>query len=322
LISLLSAQCVPVPKNDDNRLISKKIQNNPARRRQLEHDNDPSFCQARNKIDAKHSIRLPETACLPINRCNLPAAILGSLAFQSAPVPLELDGVGELHRDLFRRLDAVPDAQTRAGIFRDYMTVRFRLEHLDEAGLTETNASRANANYITLLRGWRFDSNNREGAALKGWVESRFGLAPRYHGEALREPESDAHRHYQHTQAWMCYGANALEAQLDLVYAYCQYEFARATPGVTHLTLYRGVNRLEDHELLGGTRKEPILLLNNLNSCTSIRERAEEFGDIILTLQVPVAKIFFHGQLLPGMSQSEAEFLVVGGIYEVQSARG
>jgi NAD+--dinitrogen-reductase ADP-D-ribosyltransferase len=289
-----------------------------------EHDNSHGLCRAADKTPAPASVSAPappQAACLPFNRCNLPAAILGSVTFQRHPAPLKLDGVEELHRDLFRRLDGASESRRRAEIFQDYVTVHFRLAHLDEAGLTETNAGRANANYASMIRGWYFDSNGREGAALKGWVESRFGLVPRYHGAPLCEPESGAHRHYQYIQARARYGANALEAQLDLVYVYCQYEFARACPGLTHLTLYRGVNRLEDHELLGGTRKEPILLLNNLNSCTGIRERAGEFGDVILTLQVPVAKVFFHSRLLPGALQGEAEFLVVGGVYEAESAR-
>jgi len=41
---------------------------------------------------------LPRSARLPINRCNLPVAILGSLTYLRHPVPLELDGVAELHR--------------------------------------------------------------------------------------------------------------------------------------------------------------------------------------------------------------------------------
>jgi NAD+--dinitrogen-reductase ADP-D-ribosyltransferase len=262
---------------------------------------------------------LPREARLPVNRCNLPAVILGSLSYQCAPVPLELDGVRELHRDLFRRLDVVPEARARAEVFRDYMTVRFRLEHLDEAGLTQTNMGRAKANYITLIRGWCFDSNGREGAALKGWAESRFGLMPRYHGACLREPGNEAYQRYQVWRAQMLYGTNALESQLDLVYAYCQYEFARTQPEVTHLTLYRGVNRLEDHERLGGTRKAPVLLLNNLNSFTGTRERAEEFGDTILTLEAPVAKILFHCRLLPFILKSEDEFLLIGGLYRAKS---
>jgi len=36
---------------------------------------------------------LPRNACLPINRCNLPAVILGSPTYHDAPMPLALDGV-------------------------------------------------------------------------------------------------------------------------------------------------------------------------------------------------------------------------------------
>ncbi|MDR2365294.1 MAG: NAD(+)--dinitrogen-reductase ADP-D-ribosyltransferase [Zoogloeaceae bacterium] len=270
---------------------------------------------------------LPRTACLPLNRCNLPAIILGSLTFQRYPTPLKLDGVEELHRDLFRRLDDTRESRRRAEIFQDYVTVYFRLEHLDEAGLSGQRRGRAKANYIRAIRGWSFDSNSREGAVMKAWTESRFGLLPRYHGGPIRnltdpgDPASNAaYRRYQEMRASGIYGANALESQLDLVYAYCQYEFARQHARLTHLSLHRGVNRLEEYERLDDERN--VLLLNNLNSFTGNPERAGEFGDTILTLQVPVAKIFFHSQLLPGVLQGEAEFLVVGGVYEVESARG
>jgi NAD+--dinitrogen-reductase ADP-D-ribosyltransferase len=264
---------------------------------------------------------LPGDACLPFNRCNLPAAILGSLAYQSHPMPLKLDGVDILHRDLFLRLDALPDASRRGEIFQDYVTVHFRLEHLDEAGLTGNARRRANANYIRMIRGWSFDTDSREGAVLKGWVESRFGLTPRYHGEPLRNPAAPAYQRYLEMRAQGLYSANALEAQLDLVYAYCQYEFARQHPEVRHLTLYRGVNHLGEHERLDdGPKKSPILLLNNLNSFTRNRDRAGEFGDTILTLEAPVTKILFHCQLLPGVLRGEDEFLLIGGMYGVQCA--
>jgi NAD+--dinitrogen-reductase ADP-D-ribosyltransferase len=277
--------------------------------------------------------------------------------FQRHPTPLKLDGVEELHRDLFRRLDNSLDKRRRAEIFQDYVTVHFRLAHLDEAGLSEADLrepdkqrkGRAKANYIRMIRGWSFDADSREGATLKGWVESRFGLLPRYHGGAIRDltdpddfASNAAYRRYQEMRARGIYGANALEAQFDLVFAYCQYEFTRPNftrsefvrpnftrpefvrpPNTTHLTLYRGVNRLEEYERLGDQRADApcVLLFNNLNSFTSNPDRAGEFGDIILTLQVPVAKIFFHSQLLPGLLQGEEEFLVVGGVYEVESAR-
>ncbi len=278
------------------------------------YDNSPTLCKSADKDPT-----LPREARLPINRCNLPAVILGGLSYQQHPVPLKLDGVEELHRDLFQRLEATAEEARRVEIFQDYVTVHFCLDHLEEAGLSEGHKQRAKANYIRMLRGWSFDSDSREGAVMKGWVESRFGLLPRYHGEPLRDQSGHGYMRYTEMRAQGLYGTNALEAQVDLVYAYCQYEFARQQPGVTHLTLYRGVNHLDDHErVANGLGDRPILLFNSLNSFTRSRDRAGEFGDYILTLQVPVHKVLFHCQLLPGILKGEDEFLVVGGVYGVE----
>ncbi|NJD24105.1 MAG: NAD(+)--dinitrogen-reductase ADP-D-ribosyltransferase [Betaproteobacteria bacterium] len=276
-----------------------------------EPDKIPAGCRADDKAT------LPRAARLPINRCNLPAVVLGSLTFQQHPSPLLIDGVAELHRDLFRRLDAAP-ATLRPDVFRDYLTVRFRLEWPEEIGLSRRRKGRAKANWVRAIRGWSFDSDSREGAVLKGWVESRFGLTPRYHGEPLRDPSSEAYRRYLEMRSQGLYGTNALEAQLDLVYAFCQYELAIRHPSARHVTLYRGVNRMADHEVLErGTGGRHVILLNNLSSFTCSRERAGEFGDYILAVDVPLAKIFFHCGLLPGVLQGEDEFLVVGGVADV-----
>jgi NAD+--dinitrogen-reductase ADP-D-ribosyltransferase len=75
---------------------------------------------------------------------------------------------------------------------------------------------------------------------------------------------------------------------------YCQYELLQAHPEETHLSLYRGINRIDEHEILetlGGGRYR--VLFNNLNSFTSSRERADEFGDYILIAEVPLPKVFF-----------------------------
>ncbi len=260
---------------------------------------------------------LPRTARLPINRCNLPAVVLGSLTFQRHPTSLLIDGVAELHRDLFRRLESA-DATERSHVFRDYMTVRFQLEWLEEMGLTQGSRKRAKANYIKAIRGWSFDADSREGAVLKGWVESRFGLTPRYHRESLSDPNGDAYGRYQEMRARGLYGTNALEAQLDLLYTFCQIELARRHPTARHVTLYRGVNRVADHEILEQvTGNRHVILLNNLSSFTCSRERACEFGDYILAAEIPLTKIFFHCGLLPGILQGEDEFLVIGGVVEV-----
>jgi NAD+--dinitrogen-reductase ADP-D-ribosyltransferase len=265
---------------------------------------------------------LPRHACLPINRCNLPPAILGSLTFQRHPSPLRLDGVAELHRALFAALDALPDPAARARRFGDYMAVHFRLEHLDEAGLDPAAPrGRGKANYQRLLRGWGFDADGRDGAVLKGWVESRFGLLPRFHGVPLRDFSAPGYRRYMEERAAGLCGTNALEAQLDLVYAYCQVELARRYPHSEWLTLYRGANTLAQHEVLAqGANGSQIVLLNSLNSFSASRERAGEFGDHILCAEVPVAKIFFYSGLLPHLLGGEDEYMVIGGLYEVATA--
>jgi len=263
---------------------------------------------------------LPRAVRLPINRCNLPADILGSLTFQRHPVALQLDGVAELHRALFERLAGLDDAAERAGVFMAHMVAEFSLDHPEEAGYTPRHG-RAKANYLKVLRGWAFDADGREAAVLKGWVESRFGLLPRYHGGPIRDFSGPTYRHYLEQRSGGLYNTNSLEAQFDLLYSYCQYELARPRTGQTHLTLYRGVNRLGAYEELGEAAPgQRIVLLNSLNSFTLERERACEFGDSILQVQVPQAKVFFFHGLLPRKLHGEAEFGVIGGVYAVSEA--
>lgn len=277
-----------------------------------ESDNEAPVCRASDNDAAT----LPRYARLPINRCNVPPVILGSLTFQRFPSPLHLDGVAELHADLFRRLMRIDDKAERASAFRDYLTVHFCLEELEKAGLNERSKRRANANWMRVLRGWSFDSDGREGAILKGWVESRFGLLPRFHGEPLRDFSSAAYLRYQEMRSAGLYGTNALEAQLDLVYAYSQYEFERGG-GASRIELYRGINRIAEHETLIGSKTRQIVLLNNMVSFTTSRERAGEFGDYILTARIPTQKVFFSCDLLPGVLKGENEYLVIGGVYDI-----
>jgi len=277
------------------------------------HNNGPAFVGVTTRPDS-----LPGNARLPINRCNLPASILGSLSFQRHPVPLKLDGVEELHRGLFAALDALSDPGRRAQLFMAHMAAAFSLDHPEEAGHSETSHDRARASYLRLMRGWAFDPDGQEGAVLKGWVESRFGLLPRHHGGPIRDFSGDPYRHYLEARSRGLYGANALEAQLDLLYSYCQHELACQHTGQDHLTLYRGVNRVADYEVLRElSPSRRVVLLNSLNSFTLERERAGEFGDFILEVRVPLPKIFFFHRLLPGVLKGEDEFVVVGGVYEV-----
>lgn len=264
---------------------------------------------------------LPAFARLPINRCNLPPVILGSLTFQRHPAPLQLDGVEELHKFLFDLLEKSANPDIRAQAFRDYMTANFRLDHLEEAGLSAggKGSRRNKADYLRILRGWLFDADGREGAVLKSWVESRFGLLPRSHGGPLGDYGGPNYQRYLAARARGLYNTNALESQLDLLYTYCQYELHRRYPERSHLRLYRGTNRLEEHDILARPDKgTAILLFNNLNSFTANRERAGEFGDYILTAAVPQSKLLFFPGLLPDLLRGEEEHLVIGGVYEVR----
>ena len=266
----------------------------------------------------QHNATLPRSAALPINRCNLPAVILGSLTFQQHPARLFIDGVDTLHRDLLRRLDAINDAGNRAQQFIDYMTVHFRLHAPVDAGLSEhSKIDRSKADYLRMLRGWAFDAEGRDAAVLKGWVESRFGLLPRFHQQPIHSTNDQAYHDYQHAYAVGLYNTNSLEAQLDLLYTYCQYELNRQYPDTTHLSLYRGSNDIEQLKQPGKSDNgKPLLLLNNLNSFSSNIERASEFGDKVFSIEVPLSKIFFFSELIPHYLKAENEAIVLGGVYE------
>lgn len=253
--------------------------------------------------------------------------ILGGLTYQAHPVALEIDGIRAFHRDLFQLLAPIEQARERAERFVDYMAAHFCLDDLEAAGLAAERVKkyRRNANYLRMVRGWSFDADGREGAVLKHWVETRFGLLARHHGGPLNGGDDDAYQRYLAQGAQGLYATNALEAQLDLLYTYCQYELVRQHPEETHLTLYRGMNRIGEHEVLDDDRGKAgsvltgrrRVLLNNLNSFTSNRERACEFGDYILEVEVPLPKVFFYNSLLPGMLKGEDELVVIGGVYEV-----
>jgi NAD+---dinitrogen-reductase ADP-D-ribosyltransferase len=281
-----------------------------------------SACPGRYKspmVAAASSPSLPARAHLPINRCSLPAVLLGSLGYQRQPVPLALDGVLELHKALFIRLDGLGDPGERARAFLGHMGAEFSLERPEEAGYSKASVrARAKASYLRMVRGWSFDSDGLEGAVLKGWAESRFGLLPRHHGGPIRDLSGETYRRYLEMRARGLYGTNALESQLDLLYTYCQYELGRRHLGETHVRLYRGANRVGELEVLQELdERRRVVLLNSLSSFTTERERAGEFGDYILEAQVPLPKVFFFHRLLPGLLKGEDEFVVIGGVYEV-----
>ena len=92
-----------------------------------------------------------------------------------------------------------------------------------------------------------------------------------------------------------------------------------ASPGQTHLTLYRGVNSFDEHQIVGRIDKRTVVMrLNNLTSFSSDRDIADCFGDTILSVRVPVAKVaFFNSLLSTHPLKGEGEYLVIGGDYRV-----
>jgi len=254
-----------------------------------------------------------------MNLCNLPAWAVASADFNLAPTPLHIAGVRESNRRLFEKLDAIRTRAERAKVFHDYLCVKFALHHWE--AFTGGSRSSLRNSYLRFLNGWGMDSNGIEGAVLKSWVQSRFGVAPTYHRGILQDEES-GHEDSRYAYDRMRGRArtNAIDSQLDLIYEYCQYEQARRSPDSSTLTLFRGTNDPEGHFVRRiENRRRAIVRLNNLVSFTADRERAWEFGSTVWKTTAAVAKVVFFSSLLGrGVLCGEAEYLVIGGDYEVE----
>ncbi|HEY9248068.1 MAG TPA: NAD(+)--dinitrogen-reductase ADP-D-ribosyltransferase [Rariglobus sp.] len=256
------------------------------------------------------------------NHCNLSPWALASWEFQDDPRPVELGDVRLTDRRLWAQLAATEDPAERGRVFHDYVSVKFRLHEWTEASGPARACLRHS--YLHSLRNWGVDSNGPSGAALKAWVESRFGLRATYHGGRLAsDPEARARFAADHMRGA---GRTAnLPMQLDLLYTFCQGELARRHPDKRWLTLYRGTHDPEEYAVRDAPRRDGRLLvsLNNLSSFTADPEVAWEFGSSVWEVPVPLAKIaFFNGLLPPSILQGEAEYLVLGGEYHVRPLTG
>lgn len=252
------------------------------------------------------------------NLCNLPPWVIASRHFNEQPQLLEVQGVRLANRSFFLKLDSIPEVTERALAFNDYMSVKYQLHHWQSQ--TDTARKSLKNSYLRFLRGWMMDSNSVEGAVLKGWVESRMGIAPTFHKMSIPGIHSEEYMVYALDRTKGSARTNAINSQLDLLYEYCQYELQRKYPHTSHLTLFRGTNDANEHALLEKiSKREQILRLNNLLSFTGNEERAWEFGDTVWEIRAPLAKIFFYADLLPNsIMKGEGEYLVVGGEYLVR----
>ena len=258
-----------------------------------------------------------------LNLCNLPPWSIGSLHYNSNPQELGIQGTEHTCRSLFAVLDEIDSVDARGLRFHDFMDVRFQLHQWQNAKSPSSRRSLKNS-YLRFLRGWLFDSNSIEGAVLKGWVESRLGLVPTYHGQAINGVNSEAYYHYLVEKMKGSLRTSSIFAQLDILYTYIQYELKRQAPDMTHLKLFRGINDFSEHHTLKQTTKNCVQMhLNNLNSFTADYEKAWEFGTRVIEAMVPRTKIFFQCGILPRtLFKGEDEYLVIGGDYEVRVLRG
>jgi len=252
------------------------------------------------------------------NNCNLPPWVIASRHFNDNPQRVQIQGVLEGNRFLFRRLDSIGSHVDRAVAFNDYMSVKFQLHHWQDQ--TESARRSIKNSYLRFLRGWMMDSNSVEGAVLKRWVESRMGITPTYHRERISGIQSENYFNFSVDVMKGSALTNAIQSQLDLLYEYCQYELDKKYNGLKQITLYRGTYDASEHDLIEQIDKRTqIVRLNNLVSFTSDEERAWEFGSTVWGVQVPICKIFFYNELLPGsILKGEGEYMVIGGEFTVR----
>jgi NAD+--dinitrogen-reductase ADP-D-ribosyltransferase len=259
------------------------------------------------------------------NLIGVAAPVLSSTEFNAHPVALRIVGAREAHAGLFALLDTSGSPDEASEVFMHYLSLAFGLQpEADPSSVSE--ARRWRASYIKLLQSWGVDSNGQAGAVLKGWVESRFGLVPRFHKAPLERFPSPAWVGYLEEKASSRFHNNCIFQQLDLLYEYCQWALQRFRPfGTTpHACLWRGITRCEEQIVEGDLRQPGVrkltLRLNNLVSFATSAHQAECFGDWILRVQVPLVKLLYYPGLLSKVPLTgEGEVLAIGGDYEVEA---
>jgi NAD+---dinitrogen-reductase ADP-D-ribosyltransferase len=257
------------------------------------------------------------------NLVGVPTDLLASCEFNAHPVPLQISGVREMNKSMFKMLAEAPDLASAGEAFSCYMMAMFGIDPEQRESAKETMRRRYRSSFLRLIKGWGYDSNGPEGAVLKGWVESRFGLFPTFHKEIIEKVSSGAWTVYLEEKMSSRFHNNAIYVQLDLLFEFCQWALAKfAAPDRRHMTLYRGTNSFAEHQIVERIdRRTAIMRLNNLCSFTSDRDIATCFGDTILSVEVPITKIvFFNGLLAVHALKGEGEYLVIGGEYRVDAS--
>ncbi|MHB9021896.1 MAG: NAD(+)--dinitrogen-reductase ADP-D-ribosyltransferase [Halothiobacillus sp.] len=260
--------------------------------------------------------RSPATS-LGGNLVGLPSGLLISADFHAFPLPIHIAGTRETHSALFTALKSVKSEVAAGQVFQAYMEDLFG-RPLDGNGAA---TRRYRAQYLRLLNGWGYDSNSPEGAVLKAWVESRFGIPATFHKSVIARYGSPAWLQYAEDKMSSRFDNNNIRLQLDVLYEFAQWFLRRYDPtGQRHLRLYRGTNDFAEHPMIRQQdERHGVIRLNNLVSFTSDRNIAGEFGDFILEVQVPLVNVLFFNGLIPDHAlKGEAEYLVIGGEYAVR----
>ncbi len=254
---------------------------------------------------------------LPLNRNNIPSWLFGSIGYQKHPVPTELDGVSTWYHKFFEDLSKVSSSKQRAEQFVQFMQVRFGIKNKKDKNASTNHDHvhlRPRVNYRRLILGWLFDSDSEQGAAWRGWVESRFGLVTNYYKGSATDSDSKAYWEFRELCQQATHNTNELFEQLDLLYYFCQLELKFLNSYEHHIKLYRGCAESTDYEIDG----KQVKLFNNLSSFTSDPEAALLFGSKVYEVTVPLTKIVCYESLLPGSLKGENEFMVMGGLYVVE----
>lgn len=255
------------------------------------------------------------------NLIGIPTALLASTEFNQQPHSITIHGTREAHPSLFRLLNEHGHSQEEAAeVFVHYMDMVFGLEKPDP-NAPRPKDRRFHASYLKLLQGWGFDSNSAQGAVLKGWVESRFGLVPTFHKEPLQRFPSPSWMVYLEEKMGSRFHNNCINMQLDALYEYCQWSLLRfGKAGLVRL--WRGTNSCEEQIVEGKLRDRVcVMRMNNLLSFSQSAERASEFGDWVLETEIPTCKLlFFPGLLNDRVLNGEGEALVIGGLFQVKAS--
>jgi len=267
------------------------------------------------------------------NLVGVSSQLLASTDFNECPRRLSISGTRFSHMGLFHLLHSSRSQTEAADMFASYMESAFSLSMSQRpAPVGTTHYSRSS--YLKLLQGWGYDSNGQPGAVLKGWVESRFGIVPTFHRRPLEAFPSEPWMRYLEEKLSSRFHNNCIQLQLDILYEYAQWSLERfepfgeqknsgqqhAQPSGQHVRLFRGIDRSEARFVRGSLKEHHgVIRLNNLVSFSRARERAEEFGDILVCSDVPLVKLlFFPGLLGEHVLGGEAEALVIGGDFDVR----